>query len=441
MSAWRGWSVPLATLALSLVLGWWWRQDGTQGPARPMWRQPLQSVTRIEVTGRGAPLVYVREGDAWMQVQPFRQPADVMAVRQLMAAAADAVPVYRQPLASVPAAARLQPADATLTLRCGDGPPATLRIGADHPAGLAWVADEASAEAGPCAAELRRRVLSAVGGGLRDDHLFELAGADSDRVRLQVGSDDSAVLEMERTAAGWRLLRPWPSRADGTAVASFLQGLAKLRVQGVVQEDAGDGVLHGLKEPAAVLAVRTLDPAQGAPREEVVRLGADAGQGARFARIGDRPPVVQLDVQTVAGVVPPAAAFVDPRGCGLQPEQVQAVRLLDAEGVPRCDLRRAGDGWTLRSEEAQVPADDRNLRELLRSLCETRATAVSLESPRPEWLVAAVELQPVAGETRRVQVWRLPDGRWAMTDGDGPARLHPASLPMPLAAADHPPKR
>lgn len=237
------------------------------------------------------------------------------------------------------------------------------------------------------------------------------------------------------------MLQPWASRADDAVVASFLQGLAKLRVQGVVQRDVGDGTLHGLKVPAASLAVRTLDPSRGVPREEVVLLGSDAGQGARFARIGERPSVVQVDAQTVAGLVPPAAAFVDPRACALSPAQIRAVRILDPEGSPRCELRRQGEGWLVQRGSAGVPVDDRNLRELLRSLCETRAAGISGDPARPEWLVGTVELQGQDQAFRRVQVWRLSDGRWAMTDGDGPVRVYPASLPMPLAAADHPPKR
>jgi hypothetical protein len=432
--------LPAAVLGVSLALGWWWRSEGWQGPPRPLWRQPVASVNRIEIKGGETTWVYERQGDAWVQVQPFHQLADVTAVRQLLAAAADAVPVYRQPLEQVPEAARLRAPEATLTIRGADRM-ATLRIGAGHPAGLAWVAEEGSGQAGPCDAELRRRVLAAIEGALLDDHLFELAGADSDRVLLRVGGDPPAVLELERSPAGWRMLQPWSSRADAAVVSGFLQGLTKLRAQGVVQRDMGDGTLHGLKDPAATLTVRTLDPSKGSPREETVRLGADAGQGARFARIGDRPAVVQLDVQTVSGLVPPAAAFVDPRACGLQPSQVRAVKIMDAEGSARCVLARTPEGWTLQRPDTAVPVDDRNLVELLRSLCETRAAGISADPARPEWLVGVVELEADAGQTRRVQVWRLPDGRWAMTDGDGPVRVHPASLPMPLAATDHPPKR
>lgn len=440
MSGARLWGVPAGVLAVSLALGWWWRSDGWQGPPRPLWREPFSAVSRIEITHQGATWIYAREGDAWVQLEPFRQPADVAAVRQLLAAAADTVPVYRQPLSAVPEVARLQRPEATLVIRGGDRV-STLRIGADHPAGLAWVANEGSGEAGPCAADLRRRVLAAIDGELLDDHLFELAGADSDRVLLRVGGDPPAVLELERSPTGWRMLQPWASRADGAVVSGFLQGLTRLRGQGVVQLDAGDGTLHGLKEPAATLMVRTLDPSSGVPREETVRLGADAGQGARFARIGDRPSVVQLDVQAVGGLVPPAAAFVDPRACALQPAQVRALRILDAEGAPRCAFTRTSEGWSVRRSGVEVPVDDRNVIELLRSTCETRAAGISADPPRPEWLVAVLELEADPGPARRVQIWRLPDGRWAMTDGDGPVRVHLASLPMPLAAADHPPKR
>ena len=437
----RTWAVPAIVLVASLAMGWWWRLDGWQGPPRPLWRQSAASVTGIEIRGRGSIWSYAREGDAWVQTEPFRQPADVAAVRRLLAAAADATPVYRQALAQVPQAAGLATPEATLVIRSGERDRATLRIGTEHPGGLAWVADEAAGEAGPCAAELRRSVLGALQGELLDDHVFELAGADSDRILLRVGGEPPAVLELQRTPAGWRMLQPWASRADGAVVASFLQGLAKLRVQGVVDRDMGDGALHGLKVPAAALAVRTLDPSRGEAREEVVLLGSDAGQGARFARVGERPSVVQVDAQTVAGLVPPAAAFVDPRACGLPPAQVRSVRILDAEGSPRCEWIRAGDDWLAQRGSAGVPVDDRNLRELLRSLCETRAAGISGDPARPEWLVGTVELRASDQDIRRVQVWRMPDGRWAMTDGDGPVRVYPASLPMPLAASDHPPKR
>lgn len=259
--------LPAAVLATSLALGWWWRSEGWQGPPRPLWRQPISSVNRIEIKSGGTAWVYERQGDAWVQVEPFRQLADVAAVRQLLAAAADAVPVYRQPIEQVPDAARLREPEATLTIRGGDRV-TTLRLGAGHPAGLAWVAEEGSGQAGPCDAELRRRVMAAVDGALLDDHLFELAGADSDRVLLRVGGDPPAVLELERTPAGWRMLQPWPTRADAAVVSGFLQGLTKLRAVGVVQRDMGDGTLHGLKEPAASLTVRTLDSSKGSPRGE-----------------------------------------------------------------------------------------------------------------------------------------------------------------------------
>jgi len=437
----RTWTVPAIALLASVALGWWWRRDGWQGPPRPLWRQPVASVTGIEVTGRGTTWCYARQGDVWVQTEPFRQPADIAAIRRLLAAAADATPVYRQALAQTPHGAGLETPEATLVIRSGDRDRVTLRIGAEHPGGLAWVGEEAAGEAGPCAAELRRSVLAALQGELLDDHVFELAGADSDRILLRVGGEPPAVLALERTPSGWRMLQPWASRADGAVVASFLQGLAKLRVQGVVQRDVGDGSLHGLKAPAASLAVRTLDPSRGEAREEVVLLGSDAGQGARFARIGERPSVVQVDAQTVSGLVPPAAAFVDPRACALSPAQIRAVRIVDPEGSTRCELRRQDEGWLVQRGDAGVPVDDRNLRELLRSLCETRAAGISGDPARPEWLVGAVELQGPDQAVHRVQVWRLSDGRWAMTDGDGPVRVYPASLPVPLSAADHPPKR
>jgi hypothetical protein len=82
------------------------------------------------------------------------------------------------------------------------------------------------------------------------------------------------------------------------------------------------------------------------------------------------------------------------------------------------------------------------VRELLRALCEARAIAISADDPGREWLEAEIELTLIDGaEVPRLRIWRLADGRWAMGDGDGPVRVHPAELVLPLSPSDHPPKR
>lgn len=440
MRAIARWAPPVALLVASLLLGAWWRASGTMAFREALARFDPDRVDAIALVGGRGTLRYERRGDSWRQVEPYEHAGDPAAIRLLLAAAADAAPAYRVALAEAPETARIADAPLTVELRGAAEPLARFRIGADHPAGLAWLAEERQGFAGPCAPEFARLAMAAAGGSLRDDRLFELAGADSDRVRLQLPGASGGEVVLERQRGGWRMRTPFDCRADGAAVETFLQAAARLRHAGLVQADGGDGAAHGLAAPSAEITIRTPDAARGASREETVQLGADSGVGSVFARQSGRPPVVSVEARGLGGLMLPAAAFVDPRACGARAEDVVAVRVLDADGRPRVHLAREAGTWK-RMGEAGVPVDDRSVRELIRSLCEARAVAIAGDEPREEWRTGSVEIGTAEGITRTVTLWRLPDGGWAMTDGDGPPRLFPASLPMPIEPSDHASKR
>lgn len=443
MNAFARWLLPPTILALALALGAWWRSESGMDFRSPLAPFAPDAARAVTIEGKGLRARFERRGDAWRQVEPFEQVADAGAVRALLVAAADAAPVYRVPLGSAPVESRLSAPDLTVSVALADGGTRAWSVGADHPAGLAWIGERGADAAGPCLPELRRLAVAASRGGLRDDRLFERAGVDSERIRiaLQAGASVDEVL-LERTPEGWRLRQPFASRADAAAVNAFLQAAAKLRHAGVVQEVGGDGAVHGLAQPAAEISVRTLNVATGQRDDEIVQVGAENGSGGRFVRQSGRPPVLSIDAKGVAALLPPVAGFVDPRACGLRPDEVVQLRVLDLDGHARVHLRRQASGWVrVDGSGASQSIDDRNARELVRSLCEARANTVAGDEPRAEWLMGRVELSAASGEPKTVSLWRLPDGRWAMTDGDGPARVHPASLPMPLAPDDHPPKR
>lgn len=436
------WGMPLLMLAAALALGAWWRSSAPQAFREPLARLLPQSVDSITLRGERGSLRYERRGDAWRQVEPYEHPTDPSAIRLLLAAAADAAPAYRVPIAQAPASSRLSEPGLVVELRQAGGEVIRIRVGADHPAGLAWLAEERAGVAGPCAPEFKRLAMAAASGALRDDRLFELAGADSDRVRVLVPGPQPVEIQLERTQGGWRMRKPFDCRADAAAVGSFLQAAGKLRHAGIVQADGGDGSAHGLASPSAEIEIRSMDVARGAPREERVLLGAESGDGALFARQAGRPPVVSVEARALAGVLLPPATFIDPRACAQRPEDVVGVRVLDSEDRARLRLERVSGIWSRVSDSGERAAiDDRSVRELLRSTCETRANAIAGDAPRDEWRIGVLELDRADGSTARVTLWRLPDGGWAMTDGDGPPRLFPASLPMPIEPGDHPPKR
>jgi hypothetical protein len=442
MSAWKRWSLPFFMIAVSLALGTWWRASRELA-----FREPFQSlqpdrVSVISVVSPSATLRYERRGDAWRQVAPYEHPTDPAAIRMLLATATDVAPAYRVRLDQAPENSGLAKSDLVLELGAGKDVLARFRVGSDHPAGLAWIGEEQTGLAGPCPRDLRQLSMAAAGGALRDDRLFELAGADSDRIRIvTLGPQGGAVL-LERGAGGWRMAEPFACRADEAAVGSFLQAAARLRHAGQVQADAGDGSVHGLATPSAQVMIRTMDPAQGAAREEAVQFGADSGAGAIFARQVGRPPVVSVDARQLAGVLLPPGAFVDPRVSEVPAEDMVALRVLDTEGRQRLHLRRDLGIWSRVPERGDPEViQDGAVRELLRSLCEVRANAVAGDLPRDEWRIGSIEVSCTDGSQRQVTLWRLPDGGWAIREGQGPARVFPASLPMPIEPGDHPPKR
>ena len=69
MSAITRWSLPPCMVALALLLGWWWRQDGALSLQQPLARLPVQAVNELRVAGAGASATFARSGDAWKQVE------------------------------------------------------------------------------------------------------------------------------------------------------------------------------------------------------------------------------------------------------------------------------------------------------------------------------------------------------------------------------------
>jgi len=444
MSHMARWTAPVAVVLLAAIAGRAWRPTGWSVRPEPLARVLPQQVVSMEIRGGPDRRMLQREGDAWFQVEPFRQSADLFAVRQLLAAASDAAPVYRMAMAEIPAAAHLDQPIAELSIQLADGGRRAWLIGAAHPAGLAWIAERTAAQGGPAASELRSRVLDALSGALLEARLFELAGAESDRIEASVRTPDGiGTLRLERGPAGWRLRAPVDTRADGEAVKAWLEALGRLRSQGSAGPMVGDGAIHGLSDPAATVQVRTLDAATGQFRQESVRVGGDNGSGGRFIQAQDRPVVEQLAAESLPMLVPPAMSLVDGRAVPVAPDRVRVVRVLGQTGHPLLELvRQSDESWARTRTQGPEPVQDRAVRELLRALCEARAIAISADDPGREWLEAEIELTLIDGaEVPRLRIWRLADGRWAMGDGDGPVRVHPAELVLPLSPADHPPKR
>jgi len=477
-------------LALVLVGAWWFvrargagadaRGDGDSarratGPAPviPRGSMPIERVDRIELRRDGAVMSFERRDDGWWQREPFEQPAEGGPLRELLVRIADLHAARSAPIGTVDLAALgLEPpkAEVIIAMNEGDGavesetaPQRSMRLelGGRGVGGRAWLrVDDGPALAVDAA--LHDAVLEADARRLRSWRLFDAIGAGTERIVVERTPAESSRpeerFELVRNDGRWRMVAPFDTRVDGTTVDALLGALAKVEHAGFADEAPRDLALFGLERPIASVEIRSRRRESSVV--ERLEIGSALAQGGAIcARRVDRPPIVLLDQTSLAALMPSPAVFVDPRPCGLLPEDVRRVRIRDASGAQRVALERTLDGWRI-VDGAEGPATPRDsgaaaapesspgavatrparesaVRDLLERLCVARAPELALQPMPPELVVATIELEPSIGGTVTVRVAREGDqGKWALDESDDVLRVFPPSFALPLDARD-----
>ncbi|MCE9620404.1 MAG: DUF4340 domain-containing protein [Planctomycetes bacterium] len=425
----------LAALAL-VALGWLLRSGaGTANEPQLLAEIPVDLVSKIEARKAGRTLVFERIGDAWMQTSPVAQPADPAAIRRALVAMAEARVIQATDLLKMPARAGLDESAPSLKATWPTGS-ATLRIGARHPAGLAWIAAVERNIGGPGSSDLHRMLVEGDPVQLRSARLFDRPGAASDRVIVQANSGAKRLeVALEKKEGRWSLVEPIEARADNGAVADFLEAVARLEHEGIVDDEPKDLALYGLATPAAVVSIRSLDLSKGVSVEEVLEIGSDgpAGPGGRFGKRRDRPGVFQLEKRSLSALFPPSAAFIDATMLGVDPAEVASIELRGASGTPRAELARSVATWRIKEPASEArPADPRRIRELLQALCAARASDLATEAIPPNLVVAHMTARLSGGAAIALVIGKDAQGRWLVGDGGNLTRVYPATMSFPL---------
>lgn len=403
------------------------------------------AIDEIAMVRRGStPWRWRRDGDTWIELEPSGLPVAPFALRELLLAVRNLTPsrwvaldgpegeIIRRNL-------ELDPPEATLRLRRGQED-TVLELGRLGLAGRAFVQVGAASDAPSQPAsvavvgqELHTILLGQDLSSWRLRSLFPQAGVETTSIEYTAGD---STLRLVRRGGRWWMEAPVKTRADPTAMETYLAALARAECSGFAGDADSDESLaqHGLLPPAASIAVSAGDGPASRSRRVLVGRTMAIGGGDRFGMLEGHPVLLALSPTTLQALFAAPAALIDPAACDVLAADVKRVRIEGPEG--EFSVERDLDRW--RSPQADGgQADTRAIDEFFRRLTEVRATSVNLRPIPRELLVGRIDLIGFDGTVlASIEVGADPAGsQIALDSGDGVARIFPASMAPGLTKA------
>lgn len=198
--------------------------------------------------------------------------------------------------------------------------------------------------------------------------------AASDITRIIVEHPPRAPLELERTASGWRVLRPVKARANSFAVDNLLR-LASAPIETTLASPS-EPARYGLAPPT--LTVRFNDTAIGFGQMHPLKDWHYVGVGAAVHLVGSR---------YYAYAVAPHTNYIDSR-------LIEPDRTLVALALPGFRVQREGDGWKRAPENENLSSD--RINDFIEEWRNARALSVERYSGRA--VLERVELKFAAAD-------------------------------------------
>lgn len=163
---------------------------------------------------------------------------------------------------------------------------------------------------------------------LRDKRIIALDRDAIDRVEI---SSAGRTMVLTKTGSEWSMAEPIAAPADFSAVSGLIGRLTSAQMQSL----AADGAAAGLDSPAATVTVGA-----GASRT-ALRIGAAAGEDARYARAESRPEIFTVESSLVDELTKPPADY-------------RQKDLFDARAFNATRLELTRDGQTVVFEKAKA---------------------------------------------------------------------------------------
>ena len=435
--------VVLWLLVAAAAFGWWrWRDGDAAGPVasgpRPFLADPIDpdAIGRIELRREGEPaMTFVREGSDWWMVEPFRHPMDLFSMRQVGVALA-AAPRLREATEADRASMGLAPPRATLVVVAGDRRE-EIEIGRRGLAGRGFLARKGEPPA-VADATLHERLLEMDPKEWRTRRLFPVGERGADAIDAIEWTRGGQRIRLERQGSAWKIVAPLAARGDRPRIEDLLAAFGRTESEGFLFDAPASLEPYGLHAPVADVTVEATD--DGLSRTLLVGSPVGFSSQARHAMVEGVPAIVRLGAAAQATLFPPLEVLVDPVASGVRAEDVRKIEIRRPDAT--LELTRGDDGWTLATlapdgtPVASGPADRVAVARLLASLTAERAPEIKIAEFPKELEVATVVLFGFDLAPRDiVRVARDPkSGRFALENGDGVVRLHPAALPLALEA-------
>ncbi len=317
---------------------------------------------QLRLDQAGEKVEAVKRDDSWMLTKPAEEKADDRALQQLWSRLADlrARRVAAYPAEDLKPFGLDMPAVTVVLTLNEDQKPAmyTLRIGklVDAASGERFAQVEGSKAVVVLPAGIVRPLLSGTL-ALRDRTLAKFASADV--LRLERDRRKATFAQVDGT---WKLTEPLTAEADHDELTAFVDTLARLRADELVQEKPTPEDLkkYGLDKPEARWRALFGD-------REVLDLqigSAEKDSPRRYARIAGKDLVFLLDPRLTAralGEFRPRAVWGGP----LDASQIDSVRFGYAKNP--FTLERSGGTWQVK-EKPGTSVDAQRINETLAAL-------------------------------------------------------------------------
>jgi hypothetical protein len=269
---------------------------------------------------------------------------------------------------------------------------------------------------------------------LRDKAILKFTRANVDAI--DISSDEKSV-KLAKAGGNWRLVSPWPARAEFGTVEGLIGRLESGRMAAIVTDQVEDPAKYGLDKPAA-----TVEVVAGSSKA-TLEIGKAAEGDKVYARDASRPVVFTIDKSLVDDVDKPAVDYRQKDLFEFRP--FNATRVEITRGGKTIVFEKVkgekGETWQETAPDKKTP-DSTKLESGLSALSGLQAASF-VDSTRNTGVDAPVLTVSVsygdgdAKKTERVAFGRSGGDVYASPDGEpGAAKVDTSAFDSALKALD-----
>jgi Domain of unknown function (DUF4340) len=323
-------------------------------------------IAKIELKYSDRDIVLERDrGKPWRIVKPIGADADQMQANNLARAIADAVLVRTvddQPGDLAPFG--LKPPTTTVTITTFDKKTLpSIEVGKSTPIGFNAYVRLSNSPAVLLTEGAFSSGMNKTVNDLRDRDLmaFKL----DDVQKLIIARDNGLAVEIDRDGYNWKIVKPAPSPADGTAVRMALSTLVNARASDFVSDAPSNVNQYGLEKPHLTATVVLKSGEQQSMLFGFKQSGE--GKSGIYVRRGERTPVYAVAEYVMTSLDKSPLDFRDKTIVKVDPGAVDSVKIKNSDG--EFTLKRAPAGkWDVivggKTSNGDIPVVERLLNQL-----------------------------------------------------------------------------